>query len=105
MKLKSAVLFSGHFSTSSGEASPTIWSCYANFKSLSLFISLEIDCFHGVYMSTEIFAWHDQIVGLASPLSTSLFVLSFNFYQFFDTFLNRQTNLKSMFNALSVKYC
>ena len=32
----------------SGEASPTIWSCYANFKSLSLFISLEIDCFHGL---------------------------------------------------------
>jgi hypothetical protein len=31
----------------SGEASPTIWSCYANFKS-SLFISLEIDCFHGL---------------------------------------------------------
>ena len=30
----------------SGEASPTIWSCYANFKS-SLLISLEIDCFHG----------------------------------------------------------
>ena len=32
----------------SGVASPTIWSCYANFKSLSLFISLEIDCFHGL---------------------------------------------------------
>ena len=31
----------------SGVASPTIWSCYANFKS-SLFISLEIDCFHGL---------------------------------------------------------
>ena len=30
----------------SGEASPKIWSCYAHFKS-SLFISLEIDCFHG----------------------------------------------------------
>jgi hypothetical protein len=29
-----------------GEASPKIWSCYAHFKS-SLFISLEIDCFHG----------------------------------------------------------
>ena len=24
-----------------------VWSCYANFKS-SLFISLEIDCFHGL---------------------------------------------------------
>jgi hypothetical protein len=32
----------------SGEASPTISSCYANFKS-SLFISLEIDCFHGLW--------------------------------------------------------
>jgi hypothetical protein len=32
----------------SGVASPTIWSCYANFKSLSLLISLEIDCFHGL---------------------------------------------------------
>ena len=31
-----------------GEASPIIWSCYANYKSLSLFISLEIDCFHGL---------------------------------------------------------
>ena len=30
----------------SGEANPTIWSCYANFK--SLFISLEIYCFHGL---------------------------------------------------------
>jgi hypothetical protein len=30
-----------------GDASPTFWSRYANFKSL-LFISLEIDCFHGV---------------------------------------------------------
>jgi hypothetical protein len=29
-----------------GEASPIIWSCYANYK--SLFISLEIDCFHGL---------------------------------------------------------
>jgi hypothetical protein len=26
-----------------GVASTTIWSCYAKFKSLSLFISLEID--------------------------------------------------------------
>jgi hypothetical protein len=33
----------------SGVASPTIWSCYANIKSLSLFISLEIDCFHGLW--------------------------------------------------------
>ncbi len=32
----------------SGEASPTIWSCYANLRSLSLFISLEIDCFLGL---------------------------------------------------------
>ena len=32
----------------SGVASPTIWSCYANITSLSLFISLEIDCFHGL---------------------------------------------------------
>ncbi len=31
----------------SGEASPTIWSCYANLRELSLFISLEIDCFLG----------------------------------------------------------
>jgi hypothetical protein len=30
----------------SGEASPTIWSCYANFKSS---ISLEIYCFHGLW--------------------------------------------------------
>ena len=33
---------------SSGEASLTIWSCYANFKSFSLFISLEIACFHSL---------------------------------------------------------
>jgi hypothetical protein len=33
----------------SGEASPTIWPCYANFKSLSLFISSEIDCFHRLW--------------------------------------------------------
>jgi hypothetical protein len=31
----------------SGEASPTIWLCYANVKSSS-FISLAIDCFHGL---------------------------------------------------------
>jgi hypothetical protein len=31
---------------SSGEASPTIWSFYANFKS---FISLKIDCFHSLW--------------------------------------------------------
>jgi hypothetical protein len=30
----------------SGVASPTISSRYANSKLLSLFISLEIDCFH-----------------------------------------------------------
>ena len=35
--------------TCSGIASPTIWSCYANFKPLSLLISLEIDCFHGLW--------------------------------------------------------
>jgi hypothetical protein len=40
------LVFSGSNITS-GEASSKIWSCYANFKSLSLFISLEIDCFHG----------------------------------------------------------
>ncbi len=34
--------------SSSGEASPTIWSCYANLRSSSLFISLEIDCFLGI---------------------------------------------------------
>jgi hypothetical protein len=37
----------------SGVASPSIWSRYANFKSLSLFISLEIDCFT---VNTKIFA-------------------------------------------------
>jgi hypothetical protein len=31
----------------SGVASLTIWSCYANITS-SLFISLEIDCFHSL---------------------------------------------------------
>ena len=31
----------------SGHASPTIWSCYANFQSLSLYISLEINRFRG----------------------------------------------------------
>jgi hypothetical protein len=35
----------------SGEASPTIWSCYANFK--SIFIYLHIDCFHGVWIWTR----------------------------------------------------
>ena len=35
------------WATASGEASLKIWSCYANFKSLSLFISLEIHCFYG----------------------------------------------------------
>ena len=31
----------------SGDASPTIWSCYANFQSLSSYISLEINRFRG----------------------------------------------------------
>ena len=34
-------------SIGSGVASQTIQSRYANFKLLSLFIALEIDCFHG----------------------------------------------------------
>jgi hypothetical protein len=41
-------MFSG-MDMSSGEVSPTIWSCYANFKWLSLFISLEIYCVHGLW--------------------------------------------------------
>ena len=43
----SLTLIALYVSLCSGVASPTIWSCYANFKS-SLFISLEIDCFHGL---------------------------------------------------------
>jgi len=33
----------------SGEASQKIWLCHANFKSLSLFICLEIHCFYGLW--------------------------------------------------------
>ena len=47
----------------SGEASPTIWSCYANLRSLSLFISLEIEvyehrniCMHSMTKSRAGFA-------------------------------------------------
>jgi hypothetical protein len=34
-----------------------------------------------------------------------LVVTIFNFFYVFDTFLKRQTNLKSMFDALSVNLC
>jgi hypothetical protein len=52
----------------SGEASPTIWSCYANFKS-SLFTSLEI----WKYIYTEIFAyiaWPNCRAGFATEWNT-----------------------------------
>ena len=36
----------------------TIWSMLSKFKSLSMFISLEIDCFYGLYSTNiEIFAY------------------------------------------------
>ena len=34
-----------------------------------------------------------------------LLMTKFNFLNFFDTFLKRQTNLERMFSALSVKLC
>ena len=49
----------------SGEASPTIWSCYANFKSLSLFISLEFDCFYSLWTQKYLHSMTTEIVGLA----------------------------------------
>jgi hypothetical protein len=53
---------------SSGEASPTIWSCYAN---ISVFINRENNQFLKKLMNNDNdlkFASHYQIVGLASPL-------------------------------------
>lgn len=39
-------------------------------------VSLEVDCFLGS-MNMEIFAWHDQIVGLVSPLIHTLLIHPF----------------------------
>ena len=48
----------------SGEASPTTWLWYAHFKSLSLFISLENDCFYGL-----MHAWTQKYLHSITKLS------------------------------------
>ena len=47
------------------------------FQTLSWFISLEIDCFHGLWTREDLHSMHDQIVGLATPLFGVCFFLLF----------------------------
>ena len=58
---------------SSGEASPTIWSFYANFKS---FISLKIDCFHSLWTRKYLHSITNCRAGFATENEFALLVSS-----------------------------